>query len=163
MDSSKENSVSDLIVDFHAIEKYLPHWSWHELLFGIEKDLLTYDDVIKYAFSAISEDIENIGQVVELSLSDKFKAEKLLKNLVDLENDQNIDDIISKWAFAIIYTAYVNDCKDIFALTDCVYAEFDYPEGLRNLIPYEPATDGRTLSEHLTDYIIAGKNKWVKE
>lgn len=155
--------MSDLIVDFHTTEKYMPRWSWHELLFGIEKSLLTYDDVIKYAFSAISEDTENIDQVVELSLSDKFKAEKLLKNLVDLEKNQNIDDIVSKWAFAIIYTAYVNDYKDMFALTDCVYTEFDYPESLRNLIPYEPATDGRTLSEHLTDYIIAGKNKWVKE
>lgn len=153
--------MSDLIVDFNAIEKHMPRWTWHELLFGIEKDLLTYDEVIKYAFSAISEDTENIDLVVELSFSDKFKAEKIFKNLVDLEKDQNIDDIISKWAFAIIYTAYVNDYKDIFALTDCVYTEFDYPEGLRNLIPYEPATDRRTLSEHLTDYIIAGKNKWV--
>lgn len=153
--------MSDLIVDFHAIEKHMPRWSWHELLFGLEKSLLTYDDVIKYAFSAISEDIENIDLVVDLSLSDKFKAEKLLNNLVDLEKNQNVDEIISKWAFAIIYSAYVNDYKDIFDLIDCVYTEFDYPEDLRNLIPYEPATDGRTLSEHLTDYIIAGKNKWV--
>lgn len=162
MDSSKENSVSDLIVDFHTIEKYLPHWSWHELLFGIEKDLMTYDDVIKYAFSAISEDTENIDLVVELSFSDKFKAEKILKNLVDLEKDQNIDDIISKWAFAIIYTANINDHEDIFVLTDCLYTEFDYPEELRQLISYEPS-DGRTLSESLTDYIKVGKSKWIKE
>lgn len=162
MDSSKENSVSDLIVDFHTIEKYLPHWSWHELLFGIEKDLMTYDDVVKYAFSAISEDTENIDLVVELSFSDKFKAEKILKNLVDLEKNQNIDDIISKWAFAIIYTAYINDHEDIFVLTDCLYTEFDYPEELRQLISYEPS-DGRTLSESLTDYIKVGKSKWIKE
>lgn len=154
--------MSDLKVDFHTIEKHMPRWSWHELIFGIEKGLLTYDDVIKYAFSAISEDTENIDLVVELSFSDKFKAEKILKNLVDLEKDQNIDDIISKWAFATIYTAYINDHEDIFVLTDCLYTEFDYPEELRQLISYEPS-DGRTLSEHLKDYIIAGKNKWVKE
>ncbi len=155
--------MSDLKADFHAIEKHMPRWSWHELIVGIEKGLLTYDDVIKYAFFTISEDTENIDLVVELSLSDKFKAEELIKNLVALEQEQNIDEIISKWAFAIIYAAYVNDYKDIFDLTDCVYTEFDYPEELRYLISYEPATDGRTLSEHLNDYIIAGKNKWVKE
>ena len=153
--------MSDLVVDFNKIVKYMPYWSWHELYFGIDKCLLTYDDVIKYAFSTISEDTENIDLVVELSLSDKFKAEKLFKNLVDLEKNQNINDIISKWAFAIIYTAYANDYEDMFDLTDRIYAEFDYPEELRNLIPYEPGTDGRTLSESLTNYINLGKTKWI--
>lgn len=153
--------MSDLIVDFNTIVKYMPSWSWHELLFAIDKSILTYDDVIKYAFFAISEDTENIDLVVELSLSDKFNAEKLLKNLVDLENDQNINDIISKWAFAIIFTAYVNNYEDMFDLTDRVYTEFDYPEELRNLIPYEPGTDGKTLSESLTNYINSGKKQWI--
>ncbi len=155
--------MSALKVDFIAIVKYMPSWSWHELHFGIDKSLLTYDDVIKYAFSTISEDTENIDLVVELSLSDKYKAEKLFKNLVDLEKNQNINDIISKWAFAIIYTAYVNDYENMFDLTDLVYAEFDYPEELRNLIPYEPGTDGKTLSESLTDYINSGKTKWISD
>ena len=64
--------MSDLIVDFHTIEKYMPRWSWHELLFGIEKSLLTYDDVIKYAFSAISEACNILCvriRILELSLN----------------------------------------------------------------------------------------------
>ena len=152
----------DLYVDFNDIKKKVPSWSWHELRFGLEKELLTYDDIIKYAFSTVAEDTENIDLVVELAISDKYKAEKLFKDLVDLEKDQDIDDIISKWAFAIIYTAYVDNEDNIFDLADCVYAEFDYPEELRNIIPYEPA-NGKSLEEDLTNYINTGKSKWINE
>lgn len=145
-------------IDFDRICSVISSWTWGELVFGIEKSIIAIKDVISYAKTILSDELEQFNLVLELSISEEDEAKIILDELLKTEKEQDIYLINNKWMFAIIYDAYINDKCSIFDVTEDVYAEFEYPEIISNLVRYMPCEDHRSMEEKLLEYLNENMN-----
>lgn len=145
-------------IDFDRICNVISSWTWAELVFGIEKSIIAIKDVISYAKTILSDELEQFNLVLELSISEEDEGKTILGELLKTEEEQDIYLINNKWMFAIIYDAYINDKCNIFDVTEDVYAEFDYPEIISNLVRYMPCEDHRSMEEKLLEYLNENLN-----
>lgn len=145
-------------IDFDRICNVISSWTWAELVFGIEKSIIAIKDVISYAKTILSDELEQFNLVLELSISEEDEGKTILDELLKTEEEQDIYLINNKWMFAIIYDAYINDKCSIFDVTEDVYAEFEYPEIISNLVRYMPCEDHRSMEEKLLEYLNENMN-----
>ncbi len=145
-------------IDFDRICNVISSWTWGELVFGIEKSIITIKDVISYAKTILSDELEQFNLVLELSISEEDEGKTILDELLKIEKEHDIYLINNKWMFAIIYDAYINDKSSIFDVTEDVYAEFEYPEIISNLVRYMPCEDHRSMEEKLLEYLNENMN-----
>lgn len=150
-------------VNFDRICYNISNWKWNELKVGIDKSIISYGDIISYAKMILSEEIEQFDCVLELSIAEEDEVEELIFNLVQSEEKPNLKEIDLKWIFAIIYDAYIHSYDMVYDVVEDVYAEFDYPIEISNLIGYMPSDDSRTLDEKLSEYIAVSQKNWIKE
>lgn len=147
-------------VVFESIYKIIPKWKWCELNFALKKSIISNRDVISYASFILSEEIEQLDKVIELSIAEESEVEEILYELMENEEKDETDSIERKWIFAIIYDAYTNFQDNVYNIIDDVYSEFDYPEEISNLIAYMPSNDGRLIEEKLLEYIDNKRRVW---
>lgn len=146
--------------DFSRICNNIPIWEWYELSVGIEKSLISLEDVILYATLILSEDLAQFDLVLELSIATEEEAREILHELIEVIGKNDIQQAYNKWIFAIIYDAILNSKDNIYDIIEDIYVEFDYPEIISNLIRYMPCDDNRSLEEKLTEYVSANKEIW---
>ena len=147
-------------IDFDRICNVISSWTWGELVFGIEKTIIAINDVISYAKTILSDEVEQFNLVLELSISEEDEANTILDELLKNEKEQDIYLINNKWMFAIIYDAHINDKCSIFDVIEDVYAEFEYPEIISNLVRYMPCEDHRSMEEKLLEYLNENMNMY---
>lgn len=147
-------------VNFDRICEVIPNWTWNELRIGLEKSIISNSEIISYAILILSEGMEQFDRVLELVIAEEDEAEEIILNLAFKEGESDLEKINSKWIFAIIYDAYCYLNSEIYNVIEDVYAEFEYPEEIRNLINYMPCDDSGTLDEKLDKYIKIGKTIW---
>ncbi len=149
-------------VDFDRICNNISSWTWTELKFGYDKKIITNNDLITYAVMTLTEGMNQFNNVLELSISDEYEVDEKILNLAYNEEGQKLENIISKWIFAIIYDMYTYSTDNIYNVIENLYIDFEYPKELSNLISYMPRNDGKTIEENLNLYIQLGENKWIK-
>lgn len=147
-------------IDFDRMCDIMSKWNWNELKLGLEKSIISNNDVISYAVFILSENIEQFDKVLELSIAAEDEVEKIILQLSSNELVQDFEKINSKWVFAIIYYAYINSMDMIYDVIEDVYTEFGYPEEISNLIEYMPCNDRRPIDVKLNEYIETYKNIW---
>lgn len=147
-------------VDFDRICDTIPNWKWNELKVGLEKLIISNSEIISYALLALSEDVDQFDNVLELSIAEEDEVEKIVFDLALKEGKQDLEKIKSKWVFAIIYDAYIYLNDEIYNVIEDVYTEFEYPKEISNLIGYMPCDDSRPMDEKLNEYIKISRNIW---
>lgn len=147
-------------VNFDRICGVIPKWKWSELKVGLEKSIIFNSDIISYAISILSEDLEQFDRVLELSIAEEDEVEEIILKLSSNEVVQDLEIINSKWIFAIIYDAYNNFKDVVYDVIEDVYTEFEYPKEINNLIGYMPCDDGRPIEVKLNEYIENNKDIW---
>ncbi len=140
-------------IGFEKLSTLLPSWSWQELKYGLNRNLVTEGDIISYAMQILTEDTVQYDSVLELSIANENEVDELLCKLIESEAEQTHEEIDSKWVFSIIYFAYTCERNHLYEIIDDVYSEFDYPEKIRNLIGYMPCEDGRNMDKKVEEYI----------
>lgn len=140
-------------VNFEKLSLLLPCWTWQELDYGLNSNLLTEQDIITYAVQILSENIEQYDLILSLAIAKEDEVNELLLKLEKEEKRQNRNEIEDKWIFSIIYYAFYNDKTHLYEIIDDIYSEFDYPEQIKNLIVYMPCDDGRSMEEKVEEYI----------
>ncbi len=129
---------------------------------GLEKSIISNSEIISYAVLALSEEMDQFDSVLELSIAEEDEVEEKVFHLALKEEKQDLEMINSKWIFAIIYDAYLYLYDEIYKVIEDVYTEFEYPEGISNLIGYMPCDDNRPMDEKLNEYIKIGKDVWCQ-
>ena len=144
-------------VNFERVCGIVKEWKWCELKAGLEKKIISKKEIILYAYLIISEDTEHFARVIELSIAEEEEVEDILSELVLKEEKKSIETINSKWIFAIIYDAYIYLGDKVYDVIEDVYAEFEYPDEISNLVKYMPCIDNRPLNVKLDEYIEINK------
>lgn len=143
------------IINFERLCKAIPMWKWVELKIGLEKSIISNQDVKTYAIQMLTESVDKYDLVLELSIADENEVREILENLCFLE-EQREEEIINKWIFAIIYYAYTYDRDKVFEIIEEIYVEFEYSRLIQHLISYMPCEDGKTREKRLEEFICNG-------
>lgn len=151
------------VVNFERLCSIIPEWKWVELRVGLEKSIISIQDVQVYAVQILTESIDEYDLVLELSIANEDEIREILDRLCNLEEKQEAKIILNKWIFAIIYYAYTYDRDRIFEIIDDTYVEFEYSSQIQNLISYMPCEDGRTIEERLKEFIYDGRMIYLKQ
>ncbi len=149
------------VINFEQLCTIIPEWKWVELKIGLEKSIISSQDVKVYAIQVLSESIDKYDIVLELSIANEDEVWTILDKLCFSE-EQEEEKILNKWIFAIIYYVYTYDRDRVFEIIEETYVEFNYFRQIENLIPYMPCEDGRTMEERLEKFIRDGKEMYSK-
>jgi hypothetical protein len=112
---------------------------WSVLDMGLDMGLVSFEDVIASAEEALRQpDIHNEELVTKLAganASEHREIRELLQQLSEAEDDQNARE---RWRLAVLEAINELDLTDEQKLeqTWLAYAEFDYPEDMRDTSPY---------------------------
>ncbi|MDE6357284.1 MAG: DUF2247 family protein [Eubacteriales bacterium] len=157
-------------INSEKLYNIMPNWTWQELAFALNKEILYQDDIILYAKKIISDDTENFDLVLELIIDetiDKYEILEILFKINSYEKyKQDEEEIESKWIFACVYYSYIYDIKNIYPIIEEIWVVFDYTPELEYMIGWKPVKEGEPNFEtlpfesRLETYILNGKNKY---
>lgn len=132
-------------------------FTWQEIYFALLNGIVNLSDVNEYVKKIIDNKISNFDLLVELMyLNDGIQANVLIRQLIDSETVEDNEYIKSKWLYLILRYVYIhkNEYTDFFQIIDNVYADFDYPCEISNMISYMPYAGidrMRALEQYLDD------------
>lgn len=159
-------------VDFEHLSRDISHWTWREIQYGLKKQLITCSEARDYAVRVLSKRYKLIEDILIQLISnerdiDENGMDEIFNRLLEDENDQEIDSIVSKWAFAVIRESYLNKeghhQESLYYAIEDVYVELGYPVEISPLVYYMPnVEDGKNLDERIQSYISDGERKWMK-
>lgn len=118
--------------------------TWRQVSLGVEEGWLEFNSVIKFAEILVSEgdyrtEVLDIASITDTSSSIANELFILSKN----EQENNQEERMY-WLRIILAWIYENKEKfdDPLGIVEGLYADFDYPDEIRNLVRYNEAEAG---------------------
>ena len=84
------------VINFEQLCTIIPEWKWVELKIGLEKSIISSQDVKVYAIQVLSESIDKYDIVLELSIANEDEVWTILDKLCFSE-EQEEEKILNKW------------------------------------------------------------------
>lgn len=149
--------------DFFHFSPERTHWSWQELLYGLENQIITRNDVVNYAAHILDEEISGFDLILKLAIADEYEdILSCLRELANLETYEEKEEIKDKWRYLILKELHDNqtDKDQLNEKVEEIYADFDYPEDMIRFIRYMPSTDGKSMEESWQEYLIKSEKRF---
>lgn len=148
---------------FDEIRTKITNWTWQELKYGLQKELIFPQDIIDFAINTLSESTLNFDVVLQLSIKNSDEEiEKELNFLCQSEFQESEEKISNKWRYVILENLYNknNQINNVQEKLDMLYADFDYPKDMEGLVSFMPHTDigGTTIDAKWFTYLIHNKH-----
>lgn len=121
------------------------NYNWQEILFALENQIVTVEDVIEYASYIINENTMGFDIVLEITCLHSYEdIYPYLHQLIMLEDSRNIADIKEKWLYLILKWLYEkrNDVENTLEIVEEIYELFDYPDNITSFVRYMPSETG---------------------
>ena len=136
---------------YEFLERYRP-WSWKEILWGYERQLIGWPPVVELAVSKVVEGASSEAEIelAGLDKNDVFRVGELLRHLAS--GDSEPENARDKWLCASLSWAFSHRSQlpDPLGTVESIFADFDYPEQIRPFVRYLPAQDGYDPTKHST-------------
>ncbi len=144
--------------------KNLPPLSWGEIFFGYENKLLSFDLVCLLAKQLVDSLTNPLEEEFALAYFDTPYYE-FLEHLKALSKKDTPANIQEKWVFLLVRWVYENkdNFEDISEIIALIYCDFEHPEELRYMVPYqffdesfpkiEDETDDEWLDRYIEDFL----------
>lgn len=144
-------------INFDKLCYIIPYWTWEELKFGLEKNIISNEDIISYAKTIIDDNIDKFDLVLSLCIAYDYEVRELLEELC--LNTKFNNENLEKWIFACVYYIFTYENDNIYDKIEDLYCEFDYPNELVDFLPTK-FLFGETRPEDLEKYIDEGNKKY---
>lgn len=121
------------------------NYNWQEILFALENQIVTVEDVIEYASYIINENTMGFDIVLAITCLHSYEdIYPYLHQLIMLEDSRNIADIKEKWLYLILKWLYEkrNDVENTLEIVEEIYELFDYPDNITSFVRYMPSETG---------------------
>lgn len=128
------------------------NYNWQEILFALENQIVTVEDVIEYASYIINENTMGFDIVLAITCLHSYEdIYPYLHQLTMLEDSRNIADIKEKWLYLILKWLYEkrNDVENTLEIVEEIYELFDYPDNITSFVRYMPSETGNLGSVEL--------------
>lgn len=120
-------------------------FSWQEILFALENNIITSDDIIEYSKYILNENTVGFDIVLEIAcLNQDENVKPYIYELIKLENKQDVSCIKNKWLYLILNWLYNNrsKIKNSLEIVEELYELFDYPSSITSFVRYLPSNSG---------------------
>lgn len=142
-------------------KKFINLINWNDISWGFEKKIIDLDFVEKYIDRRLNDGIDDdidLSIYLELNSGDEYKVINILKNIYLNLDDVKEKLILSNWLYIILKTLYENkeNYDDPLQEVEIIYADFDYPCEIEELVRYMPKNnthDESTLYKKWQAYI----------
>ena len=119
-----------------------PWMTWKELLYGLEKGYTNSQGIIDYSINKLNKKSSQLEiELASMGFSpiNYFDLLETLKKIVSNEHIE-VNDMKESWVFLVFSWIYMNlsNFKDPFMVAEELYADFDYPEEVAQIIRYMP-------------------------
>lgn len=143
--------MSSVLIPCQFIEKYI-HLSWRDILWGYERQMLGWSDIVDLAKERSNAHADN-PQEVELSFLGKSNTHQIGELLRKLAFVEEGSESKKKWLFLRLAWLFENrdDVEDCLGVVEAIYADFDYPDEISGFVRYMPSSDGYNPSQHSYD------------
>lgn len=116
--------------------------SWQEVVWGYERQLLGWKDIINLAQSLVDGGSSD-STIMELSHLNKEKVwhvSELMKKIAASEHTERDENIRRKWLYVTLAWLFEKriDLDDPLGEVETVYADFDYPLEIQGFVRYMP-------------------------
>jgi hypothetical protein len=135
MDLIKLNVSASFILDRTSL-------TWRELLFGIDKELISPNAAMDFAANRMERGDDSAG-VVDLATSMKGQGIRaLVEQLANMEPQQSTAQVRDKWLYLVLawIFAHRKEYGDPLRVVEEAYADFDYPQLVAPFVRYMPMT-----------------------
>jgi len=154
--------LSYIEFSYKDIKEYIP-WSWQEIQYAVNQNIISSENVIEHAIKVLDEGILGYDIVLELAILDKDEdISPFLKKLTMLEKLEDEEYIKAKWLYAVLWSLYQkrNSYEDALEMVERIYSDFDYPQNIASLIRYMPSEEGDLGSRELNAELLY--KKWER-
>jgi len=130
------------------LDKQKPTWS--QVSLGLDEGWLKHSDVIYFAERLVSEgDVREETLEIASTTDVNSSLAKEITSLVQQESEEE-QMVRLYWLRIILAWVYENrlEFEDPLSIVEGVYADFGYPEEIRNIIRYNEPTDGYRPQDH---------------
>lgn len=132
------------------------HLRWADVLEGIMQGWLDRKDAIDLAVINVSSNRTDDPDAIELAgllQDEEDKVATIVKCLADKEPVRSQNEVRLLWMRTILAWVYENrgSYDDPLAIVEGIYADFGYPEEIRNIVRYNEPTDGYRPQDHSED------------
>jgi hypothetical protein len=126
--------------------------SWHDALWGYERHLIGWSNIVDLAIDRLCEGSERRLEI-ELSCLGKSETQQvseLLRKLAVSEKEEKEIVAEKKWLFLVLAWLFFNkaDMADPLGDVELIYADFNYPNEIASFVRYMPITDGYDPTQH---------------
>ena len=129
--------------------------TWQMAYVALIKNFLSAEDVLNYIEpSELSGlDADTISSLYSTAEESKEAFLKTVKKIIGDISEEDMRKCIEKWSLAYLKDIYLSDqsIREKLHQIANVWAMFDYPEDLKNIIYYMPVT-GNEMTSELTLY-----------
>ena len=140
--------------NFNDILNYMSEWTWQEMKIGLKYKIITYEEVIDYAKFILDDQRDNYELVLELIISEDVCYEALIDELICLEKAEEVQNIMDKWCFSMLFQLYLNKFlyNNVYEKIAEIGADFNHPKYMDDFIYYMPS-DGIDLEASWIGYL----------
>lgn len=149
---------------FSALKQVRKMWTWQEIQWGKQQEIVQSADAIAYAVELLNENRKDFSELLNLAIEDgdSDNIDREIAILCHLEENETDERILFIWRKTILEWLYYNtaDGNVLQEKIDLLYADFDYPKDMRCLIAYMPVQ----LSIHKKEWNVKESLKnYIKE
>ncbi|MGB3182235.1 MAG: DUF2247 family protein [Cyclobacteriaceae bacterium] len=130
---------------------------YEHILFGIQQHWITNEEVVKFAERRVT---HGVVSDVDYEIASLLKDDVGMVSSIITENYENLDlskdELKTFWLRAIVLYIYEHFGKyeDPFELLANLYADFNYPEEIKNLVYYNvPSDESQGGKEYLMNQL----------
>jgi len=118
--------------------------TWEQVSLGLAEGWLEHRDVIKFAEKLVAEGDSRIEVLDVASITDV--SDSFVSELTVLVEQEQKDEQLSRIYWLRVILAWVYESRNKFddplSIVEELYADFEYPEEIRNLVRYNEPSDG---------------------
>jgi hypothetical protein len=135
-------------------------WSWQEIQYAVNQNIISSENVIEHAIKILNEGILGYDIVLQLAiLDDDEDISPYLRQLTMLEKVEDEEHIKAKWLYAILWSLYQrrNNYEDALEMVERIYSDFDYPQNIVSIIRYMPSEEGDLSGREFNEELLYKK------
>ena len=135
---------------FSELKPYKQSWTWQELRWGWQYEIVTLSDMLSFAMEAANEDNPLLDLVIDLITEDRYseKLEEKVEALCRAEAPESDDRMEFVWSYVLLAWIYHTEREEeqLRIKTQHVYCAFGHWEYMSVLIGWMPPLQGEVYS-----------------
>jgi hypothetical protein len=131
----------NILLSYSYVAK-LVKLSWHDILFGIEQGFLSSEAAINKAITELGVDGNSNQCLINLACLAKGESiHPYIDDFIGESSEEEIKEAKEKFLYCLLSWVYEQQeiYSDPLEGVEIIYADFDYPEVLTNIVRYMPS------------------------